>query len=231
MNPGFNIPLQTNGFCYDVAHSIPKIQRSHAMPCQTSCGIARTKACLATALVTLLALVVSSCSNPPPAIPRDMNFKRYQPIMMNVGRISFLEDYQSPRHPPYVEHLLPITPAEAMKKWVDDRLRVAGTNKFMQVIVKDASVISTPIPDSGLSLGKSRRYDAKLSVEMRIYGEGAMSEASIQTTATRSITIPESASLRDRENAFRRMIFELMETMNAALEQYMFQYFGDYIVY
>lgn len=200
-----------------------------------ACGTFSLRLRLAACMTALLALVVTSCSNPPPAIPRDMNFKRYQPMMMDVGRIEFFEDYQSPRREPYVEHLLPITPTEAMKKWVEDRLRVAGTNKALHVIVKDASVVSTPVYEESaadaLTLGKTRRYDAKLSVEMRIYGEGAMSEASIQTTATRSITIPESASLHEREQRFRRMIFELMETMNAALEQYTHQYFGSYMVY
>jgi hypothetical protein len=193
---------------------------------------------LAGLLLLALAVCLSGCggSSAPKGIPRDMNFKRYQPIMMNVGKIDIFEDYQSPRREPYVEHLLPITPAEAMKKWVDDRLRVAGMDKALHVIIKDASVISSPLPKpdgvSGLvSLGNDRRYDAKLTVDMRIYGSGAMSEASIEVTATRSITIPESASVNERRATFHHMIFELMESMNAALEKNMFQYFGNHIVF
>lgn len=188
-------------------------------------------------LLALAALLLASCSqSTPPVVPKNIGFKRYQPIMMNVSKIDVIEEYRSPMRNPNVEHLLPVSPAEAMHTWVKDRLRVGATEKSMQVIIKDASVISTPLPKpegvAGIvNLGNDRRYDARLNVEMRIYGDGAMSEASIEVTATRSININERTSVHEREVIFRRMVFDLMETMNAALEKNMFQYFGNYIIF
>ncbi len=192
--------------------------------------------CRTAALLTCAALTLANCGSKPAPIPREVNFKRYQPIMLNVGKIDFIEEYKSPMRDPNVDHLMPVTPTEAMKKWTDDRLRVAGMNKALQVIVKDASVIATPLPKPGglqgvVSMGNDRKYDAILNVEMRIYGDGAMSEASIEVTATQSITISETATLNERDAMYRRMVFNLMETINAQLEKNMFQYFGNYIVF
>jgi hypothetical protein len=191
----------------------------------------------ATTLLAMAVLLLTACSSgAPPAAPKSIGFKRYQPIMMNVSKIDVLEEYRAPMRNPNVEHLLPVSPAEAMQTWVKDRLRVASTEKSMQVIIKDASVISTPLPKpegvAGIvNLGNDRRYDARLNVEMRIYGDGAMSEASIEVSATRTINVNERVSVHEREAIFRRMIFYLMETMNAALEKNMFQYFGNHIIF
>lgn len=197
----------------------------------------RTKSFATVAMLVAACLTLSQCGgSKPPAPPRDMNFKRFQPIMLNVGKIDIIEEYRSPMREPYVEHLLPVTPTEAMRKWTEDRLRVAGMDKTLQVIIKEASVTSSALPKPEgmkgmVSLGNDRRYDAKLTVEMRVYGDGAMSEASIEVSADQMVTIPESASLAERDAAFRRMIFDMMETMNATLEKNIYQYFGNHIVY
>ncbi len=162
---------------------------------------------------------------------------RYQPIYLDVANIEFVEEYKSPMRSPYVEHLIPYSPSEAMHIWVKDRLRTVGLDKTLQVIIKDASVIATELPKPDGITGfftdsQDWRYDAKLDVEMRIYGEGAMSEASIDVSATQSTTISEKASALPSAKPFSAsMIADLMESANAELEKNMFKYFSKYISY
>ncbi len=182
-------------------------------------------------------LLLLACEHPGPPAPGEPSFTRYQPIYLHVGSIDLVEEYQSPMKPPNVEHLIPYSPSDAMHIWIKDRLRAVGAENSLQVIIKDASVISTLLPESGgiggiITLSHDRRYDARLEVEMRIYaGDDAMSKASIDVVATRSVTINEKASLAERSAIFRKMIFDLMESMNAELEKNMYQYFGNYINY
>jgi len=175
-------------------------------------------------------------SHPPPPSPPQITFTRFQPIVLNVGQIDIVDEYKMPMHEPNVEHLIPISPSDAMRAWVRDRIRAGGETKTLQVIIKDASVVASEVPlppgaDPG-DVSPDRRYDARLEVELRIYGtENAMSEASVNVVATQSNTINEKASLSERKAIFRRMVSSVMDSANAELEKQIFQYFNSSILY
>lgn len=193
------------------------------------------------ALIFLL-LPLAGCTFVGASSPVDykpLSFKHYQPIYMAVSSIEIVEEYKSPMRPPYVEHLMPYSPAEAIRVWVRDRLRTTGSTRTMQVIVHDGGVMATSLSQSTVGKytswlplsGGNRRYDAKLEVEMRVYDRGVISEASIFATATRSITLPEDSSSGARNAAFRKMIGDMMEAFNAEMEKNMFMYMANYISY
>ena len=195
----------------------------------------RHMACMGLLCATMLATGCSS-HREGPMVPPDISFKQYQPIYLDVGNVDFVEEYKSPMHEPYVEHLLPISPAEAMHQWIKDRIHAAGLNHTLQVIIKDASVKAVPLPQDA-SLGSyfddnaTRRYDARLEVELRIYSDGAMSDASITVVATQSNTISQKATVQERKAAFAHMTIMLMDSANAELEKQIFAYFPKYIMY
>jgi hypothetical protein len=180
-------------------------------------------------LITSLALLAACSKDVVEYQP--LSFTRYQPIFMAVSSIEVVDEYKSPQHPPYIEHLIPYSPAEAMHLWVRDRLRTAGGNKTMQIIIHQGPVTATDTQSgSGLSFSSSmRRYDAKLEVELRIYGDGVISEASVFVSGTRSMTISASASDSERNKAFRKLIGDMMDEFNAEMEKNLFQYMGKYI--
>lgn len=191
---------------------------------------------IATAACALLML--SSCvGDGSPVDFAPLTFVRYQPIYLNVSTIQFVNEYKSPMQPPYVEHLMPYSPEDAMRIWVKDRIRAVGPEKSLQIIIKDASVKATELhKDSSIedffTIDQDRRYDAKLEVELRIYGSAsALSEANVSVKAARSITMSENASVNRRNAAFREMIASMMENVNAELEKNMYQYMGNYINY
>jgi hypothetical protein len=181
------------------------------------------------------AWLLSSCAAESPVVLPPLSFKRYAPIHVNVSSIQIVDEYKSPMKAPYVEHLLPYSPADAIRIWVKDRLRPVGAEKSMQVIIKDGSVIASVLHSDNniedfFTVDQDKRYDAKLDVELRIYGaNSAMSEASVQVSAKRSITMSENASAYQRDKRFREMISNMMEQVNAELEKNMFQYMGNHI--
>lgn len=188
------------------------------------------------ALALLCLFLVASCSPARPVDLPPLSFTRYQPIYLNVSNIEFIEEYKSPLQMPYVEHLIPYSPSEAIHIWIKDRIRAIGSQNVLQIIIKDGSVKAGDVPtpegwQGWLAFGGERRYDAKLDVELRIYGGGSMSAANAHVVATRSITIPENASVHERKAAFRQMIGDMMTPMNAELEKNIQQYFGNYINY
>lgn len=187
--------------------------------------------------IVVAALALSGCRSESPVELPPLTFSRYQPIYMDVANIEFVDEYQSPLAPPHVEHLMPYSPAEAMRIWVKERIRAVGADHTLQVIIKDGSVVSVPIRKESklqdvMALNRDQRYDAKLSVELRVYGgERAMSESSVAVSASRSITIPEKESASRRAYLYRQMIADLMEIANAELEKNMFQFMSGHISY
>ncbi len=173
-------------------------------------------------------------SAPPP--PPSLSFRGYQPIYFNVSSIEVVEEYRSPMRAPNVEHIMPYSPADAVQLWTKQRLRASGGNKTMQVVVKDASVVEKSLPTDGGVVGffksePDREYNARLEVEIRIYGDAALSEASASVVGTRMLTITESDSVEDRDMKFRGMIKEMMVVMNAELEKNIYQHLGSYVNY
>lgn len=194
------------------------------------------------AAMLLSGVLLSGCSDDegykgPPIQPK-LSFTRYQPIFLNVANIEFVDEYRSPEQPPFVEHLLPISPAEAMKIWVRDRIRPVGLDNTLQIIIRDARVVGIEVAAQQEDMVSkyftgppNKRYDARLEVEMRIYNSGAISDASITVVATQSSTIPKDASLNERKMAFMNILYMLMESTNAELEKQIFHYFPRYIIY
>lgn len=182
----------------------------------------------------LMTALLGACSSPPPERVPPLTFRKFQPFHMAVSSIEFVEEYKSPMRAPYVEHLMPISPMDAMRSWIRDRMIVAGGDKTMQVIVKEASVqetdLSRPLSMSTVFAGgEDAYYEAKLVVVMRIYGLEPMAEAEVEISATRNLTLAENASLSSRNEAFRKMINDLMATANAQLEKNIYQYMSPYI--
>jgi hypothetical protein len=166
-----------------------------------------------------------------------LSFKRYQPIYLNVASIEFVDEYKSPMRSPHVEHLMPYSPAEAMRIWVKDRIRTTGSDRVLQVIIKDGRVTASQIhKDSSIedffTIDQDRRYEAALDVEMRVYGgQSALSEANVVVKATRAMTMSENASVWRRNYEFRKMIYEMMEAVNAELEKNIHQYMANHVNY
>ncbi len=186
------------------------------------------------ALAIIISFFVSACSTPAAPAPQTLSFTGYPPINLDVGNIEVAEDYKSPQRAPNVEHLMPYSPADAMQIWVKDRLRAKGSAKLAQVSIIDASVVATDLPKTqgikGLFTNdQDKRYDARLEVEIRIYGDSALSEASTSVEVTRSITIPENASVNSRKATYNQLVADLMKMLNEKLEKNIHQYLNNYI--
>lgn len=165
------------------------------------------------------------------------SFVKMTPIDMDVTNIEVIDEYEPPLARPHVEQFFATTPTQAMHIWAHDRLHATGRERTLQVVIKDASVVETQLPRTQGLQGvftndQAQRYDARLEVELRIYGtSGALAEASITAVATRSQTVAENASVAERERIFNTLLAELMNAMNATLEKNIYEYFGNYISY
>ena len=191
---------------------------------------------LVSLLVVFCVATLAACANTPPSPAKSLDFSNKHIINLDVADIRVVEDYKSPLAAPNIEHLMPYSPAEAMKVWVRDRLRATGANKWLQVTIVDASVLATNLPKTkGLqgvfTVDQDKKYEARLEVVLRIYGDSPLSEADTTVSVTRSVTIPENYSVNQRNAAYEKLIREMMEMLNDKLEKNIQNYFGNYVSY
>src|SRR5690349_20397371 len=83
-------------------------------------------------------LALGACtSTPPRPQARQISFANLAPISFDVARIEVVQQYQPPQVAPNVDHLAPVPPSDAIRRWANERLRAMGGSGTIRVIIKD----------------------------------------------------------------------------------------------
>ena len=176
----------------------------------------------AAALFAALAAAACASTPPVPTFP-EIRFTDRPPIRLDVARIDIVDAYRRPLKPPNVEHLFPVSPSDAARQWIHDRLRAAGGAGRAEAIVRTASVTETALERSGglrgaFTTDQTERYDAEIAIEIRIFDDAGTQRARAAATTRRSQTVSEDITLNDRERAWYRMTETMMRALDKALE-------------
>ena len=179
---------------------------------------------LKAAAIGLAALVLAACQAQPPAPPLgDVNFNNLPPIQLAVSRIEVVDEYTPPLRAPNVEHDMPVSPAAAASRWANQRLRAIGGPGVARVIISDASVVENRLPvETGIrgtfTTNQSARFDARVHVRVEIRNDRGFTDAFAEAGAARSRTLPETASVYDKDKLFIDLVAGLMSDLNAQLD-------------
>ncbi|WP_169567124.1 hypothetical protein [Sneathiella limimaris] len=190
---------------------------------------------LAGALLGMVALALAGCAETPnePNYP-EITFQHKPTLNLNVGEIRFVSEFKSPLRPPNVEHELPVGIERSVRRWVNDRLKaVGGSGAYAVFTLKDASVVETPLEKkSGISgfftNDQSEKYDFRVAGELQIVtinGGRALAIAE----ATQSTTVPEDATLNERDQVFFQKTELLMREFDVQLEKNIQAFLGAYL--
>jgi hypothetical protein len=187
--------------------------------------------------VLFLGLALGACTAAPP--PKSdfapISFAGKPSLQLDVGEIVVEIAYKAPNQPPNVEHLFPDKPVDAATRWAGERLIAAGPANRARYIVREASVTETRLKRKGgltgaLTTEQSERYDARVVVEIQIAGEADGSTGTATVQAERSITVPEDATLNERERTWHELTQKLMADLDAQLEQTVTTVFFRYLI-
>lgn len=172
------------------------------------------------------ALLLSACQppEPPPVRLPELSFAQYGPIVFDVARIDMVDRREQPSGgAARIESQAPVPPADAVRRWAQDRLRAEGTTGTLTVVIKDASITETPLPKTGgirgtFTTDQSARFDGRIDVELVAEDRGRRYQGFTTATATRSTTMPENASLDQRDRILRKLVEDMMQDVNYRLE-------------
>ncbi|MHA1113257.1 MAG: hypothetical protein ACTSRY_01975 [Alphaproteobacteria bacterium] len=184
--------------------------------------------------LALLALV--ACETPPPetGFPA-LTFAHLGQIRLDVAEIEVVEASPPPLKPPNVEHLFPTSPADAMRRWVRDRLRAEGRAGHAKLTIGRAEVVETKLKKTknlrGLfTVDQSERYDANLEVMLEIRDARGFRAAFVKASAERMRSIAENASAADRDRLFFQITEGLMADIDRSLEVNIRRHLSKFVI-
>jgi hypothetical protein len=180
-------------------------------------------------------LYLSGCETPGRVQLPDLTFRHEQPILLDVGRVEFINRYVSPYAEPNVEHLFSTSPAKAVGSWVKARLSAAGTSGSARVVLREASVVTKTLATRGGIEGlfysePAQRYDAVVEATIEILNDRGEKLSFVSTRAERSRSLPEGVTLNERERAWFEITEALMRDFDAEMGQAIRRHLGDHII-
>lgn len=184
------------------------------------------------AALGLLALAACETAPPEPQFA-ELTYAHKPDIRLDVADIVVRQGYTPPMERPNVDHLFPVSPAEAAMQWAQDRLVAAGDTGTATYLVTDASAkVADLQTDQSLSdyftNEQAERYTTRIAVELSV--EKPQRSGSITVESRRATTVPEDASINDRRRTWYEMTDTQMDELDAELERSLRAELGGWVL-
>lgn len=179
--------------------------------------------------VCMFGILLTGCETPPPPRPiyPDITFAHRPPIRLDVARIEVMNEYVPPLKAPNVEHAFPVSIAAGAERWARDRLQAVGSDGVARLVIKDASATETDLRRTPgvrgiFTTDQAERYDARVEVMIEVRAGNRTGFAS--AAAQRSRSVPENATLNDRDRVQFELTDALLKDLDRELERNIYQF-------
>ena len=182
-----------------------------------------------------LVLVLAACGRPlPEPVYPEITFRASEPWRLDVASIEVVEAYRSPLAAPNVEHEAPITPAQAMRRWAEDRLKAVGSAGVARLTIRDAAIVESNLPvnqdlEGSFTTEQAVRFDARLAVELEVFDGRGMPQATVRGKVDRVRSLPENATVRERDEVLYQITEDLVTNMDKIMSDNIPKYLDAYL--
>lgn len=159
------------------------------------------------AIVFFVLAGLGGCQTTAP-VPPVTTADDFVPLTMNARRLEIIDNWHMPVEPPYVGHRAPTLPSDLLVEWASKVLQPAGGSGELVFDISRASVTLIDLPlkvgiETMLIDQQERKIKAEFDVKIMWLQPVGGSQALVQLQADHSVTIPESASIVDFQNAMQ----------------------------
>jgi hypothetical protein len=154
--------------------------------------------------------------------PPPLDFSDRQPLDLAVDRVAIDSIYRPAGAPPYVDHMLPLTPEAATRALLEQRLRAVGGTDRLQAVILDASVREEALETTSgvrgyLTTESAARLEGRLKVRVDRLDSAGMVVRSVSTAVVRTRAIPEGVAYAERQRIAYELVRELVDDLDAGL--------------
>ena len=170
------------------------------------------------AIVLMVLSGLSACQTLQP-VPPMTTADKFIPLAMNARRLEIIDNWHMPVEPPYIGHRAQTLPSNLLAKWASQVLQPAGGSGELVFDISRASVTKIALPlEVGIKTLLTDQQESKIKAEfdvkiMWLQPVGG-SQALVQLKADHSVTIPESASSNDLQNAIQTALMGALASLD-----------------
>jgi hypothetical protein len=166
--------------------------------------------------------LLSGCASYETFEPPPLDFSHHPTLDLAVERIPIDSVYRAAAQPPYVDHLMPVTPEAATRAMLMQRLRAVGGPDRLQVLILDASVEEETLkPETGLRgyllAEPIARLHGRIKVQVDQLDPAGVVVRSASTAVARTRAIPEDTGYAERERIGYELVRDLVNDLDVGL--------------
>lgn len=187
------------------------------------------------ALMIGFCVLLAACSSSPPMqrFP-ELTFRNLPPVQLDVGRIEVVTQYQPQAQAPHIEYDMPISPENAVKRWVQDHLQPIGRTGTLRVVIRDATATETPLQtDRGFTgmfkKEQAARVDMAIDVSLQMLDDKQFTISEVTAKQSRSRTELEGMKLNERDRMLYDMVEDLLKGFNGEIDPNIRATFGPWL--
>ena len=172
--------------------------------------------CVVIAFAVLVGL--AGCQTTAPVSPAT-TADEFAPLAINARRLEIIDNWQMPVEPPYIGHQAQTLPSNLLAKWASQVLQPTGGSGELVFDISRASVTRIALPlEAGLGTLLTDQQESKIKAELDVkimwLQPVGGSQAFLQLQADHSVTIPESASVVDLQNAMQAALLGALTSLD-----------------
>ena len=171
-------------------------------------------------VVILFAILagLGGCQTTAP-VPPITTADEFMPLAMNARRLEIVDNWQMPVEPPHIGFRAQTSPSNLLAKWASQVLQPAGGSGELVFDISRASLTRIALPlEVGVTTLLTDQQESKIKAEfdtkiMWLQPVGGH-QALLQLQADHSVTIPESASTIDFQNAMQAALLGALTSLD-----------------
>jgi hypothetical protein len=154
--------------------------------------------------------------------PPPLDFGDRAPLELAVDRVMVESVYRPAGEPPYVDHLMTVSPESVTRALLMQRLRAAGGDDRLQATIVEASVQEEPLETATgvrgyLTTEAAARLQGRIEVRVDQIDSAGMVIRSVSTAVERTRAIPEGIGYAERERIGYELVRDLVDDLDAGL--------------
>lgn len=186
-------------------------------------------------LTALFALIiVAACQTSAPARLGKPQFSG-PAFLLRAGDIELTKTAPSPATDVQGRYQFPTRLDSGMEQWSQDRIKLVGGQNRIVLELLESSVTEELLPTTKGFAGifkneQSSRYVGRLKVLLKLYTPDRISaHAGVESEVSRSITLPEGASVAERQQAFNDLVISMLQHIDSDMSQRIPQHLAEFI--
>lgn len=197
--------------------------------------VARRQVLRGAAALGFTALLAACSTAPEKPIFPEITFAGEPKLTFAASSVETIQEYQPSAQPPHIELTVPQSPVLVAQRWARDRILLDNSQPYrVTVTIKNASVTEedlkkTPGIKGSFTEDQVARFTVDVGMTVELRDARGFRIATATSSAKRSNTIGEKATLNDRDKLLYDLVKATMQDVDRELESNIRQYMPLYV--